>query len=224
MSTRLRDGSTVKDPRLGRIPYFDERSKQFPVMATIEERKPRSYSWNKKTYLDQGREGACVGFSLAHELSARPKIHEVDADLALDIYREAQRIDEWEGEGYSGTSVLAGAKVLMGRQLYTEYRWAFGEDDLALAVGYKGPAVLGIPWYDGMYDTDDDGFIAPTGELQGYHAILCAAISLRRDAYRLDNSWGEGWGSTGSAWVKREHMRDVLLPNNGEALVPVTRV
>jgi hypothetical protein len=63
--------------------------------------------------LDQGKEGACVGFAWSHELAAYPVRVEVDDEFARSkIYAEAQKIDEWPGEAYHGTSVLAGAKVV----------------------------------------------------------------------------------------------------------------
>lgn len=224
---RLRDGSTAADPRLDRLIAFDERSRKFPVRAGLEDKPLRSYSWNKRVTLDQGREGACVGFSWSHELNARPATWPVDTAVARELYRQAQIEDEWpethEG-GEEGTSILAAARILHRQGFFKEYRWAFSEHDLALAVGYTGPAVIGVPWYSGMMRPDDKGFISPTGSLLGYHAILVPSISLKKDAYRLDNSWGPDWGVRGSCWVSRADMRDALLPNNGEACIPVGRV
>lgn len=212
------------DPRLGRLVQFDERSRAFPVRALIEATRPRSFTWRPgPVVLDQGREGACVGFSIAHELAARPSVIEgVTSATALALYRRAQRIDEWPGEAYDGTSVLAGMKAAVEAGFFEGYRWAFGEADLALAVGYKGPAVLGIPWYEGMFDPDDDGYLRPTGAVAGGHAILCHGIDVKRDRYKVHNSWGAGWGIGGDAFISREDMR-VLLAQQGEAAIPVGR-
>lgn len=219
---RLRGGFETSDPRLDRLPQFDERSRNFRAVAGIEDKPRRSYSWNKTRWFDQGTEGACVGFSLAHELVARPSVNLVGEYVATEIYKEAQKIDEWAGEAYSGTSVLAGTKVATQRGYFTEYRWAFGEDDLALAVGYRGPAVLGVNWYTGMFQPDSAGYIHPTGQVEGGHAILCAAYSVPRNAYRLDNSWGQGWGQGGNCWIHRDDMAQ-LLSEQGEAMIPVQR-
>lgn len=220
---KLRGGFTTSDPRLDRLPQFDVRSRGFRAIEGIEDKRRRSYSWNKAVYLDQGQEGACVGFSLAHELAARPVVvPNVTSALATFIYKEAQKIDPWPGEAYSGTSVLAGAQTAKAHGYFSEYRWAFGEDDLALAVGYRGPAVLGVNWYSGMFDTDGDGFIHPTGSIAGGHAILCASYSIKKNAYRLDNSWGSDWGAHGSAWISREDMAR-LLSEDGEAMIPTVR-
>jgi hypothetical protein len=211
---------------LDRLPEFDERSLAFPIRPLLSTTvTPRSYSWNVPNPgfpLDQGREGACVGFAWAHELAARPVVRSSSAEVAREIYHEAQRIDEWEGEAYEGTSVLAGAKVLVARGKIKEYRWAFGLEDLKMAVGHKGPAVLGIYWYQGMDDVDDEGFIHASGMIRGGHAILVNAVSLKRQAFGVYNSWGLGWGQNGRAWISFEDMGK-LLHEDGEAAIPVRR-
>lgn len=144
-----------------------------------------------------------------------------DAD-AVAVYRRAQQLDQWPGEDYSGTSVLAGIKAGVEAGWFGEYRWAFGEPDLRLAVGYRGPAVVGINWYAGMVAPDAGGFIRPAGGLLGGHAILAVGWSRRLDAYRLHNSWGEHWGDQGECWVASTDMAR-LLAEDGEAVIPVTR-
>ena len=145
----------------GRIPLFDERSRQYPVKAAIREfaaKRPRSYTWRCTKTLDQGAEGSCTGFAWAHELIARPaEVLTVTSAKAQEIYFNAQRLDPWEGGAYSGatpfyegSSVLTSAKATMITGLIGGYKWAFGIEDLKLGIGYYGPAVLGINWYDGM--------------------------------------------------------------------------
>src|SRR5688572_5030153 len=164
----LRDSSTVSDSRLARLRQFDERSKQYPVRELVKKRLPRSYTWPCSHHLDQGKEGACVGFSIAHELIAKPvAVRGITPKFALEtIYWEAQRHDPWDGGAYpgakpqyEGTSVLEGIKVVHEMGYIKEYRWAFGLDDLVMAVGHCGPAVLGINWYDGMFDTHACGYL-----------------------------------------------------------------
>ena len=57
------------------------------------------------TVLDQGSEGACTGFGLAavinHLLAARGEERTVSARM---LYEMAKKFDEWEGEGYAGSS------------------------------------------------------------------------------------------------------------------------
>jgi len=218
---KLRGGFRTTDKRLDRIPQFDERSRNFPIRALVP-KKQRSYTWSCKAWLDQGREGACVGFAWAHDLNARPKIIAVDNSYARGIYTSAQKIDEWAGEAYEGTSVLAGAKVVSNIGYMTEYRWAFGLDDLILAVGYAGPAVLGLNWYEGMFQPDTKGFLKPTGRLAGGHAILCHSVNVKEKYFKLHNSWGQDWGVNGECFISFEDM-DRLLHEQGEACVPVVR-
>lgn len=223
---RLKHRNYTTDPRLGRIPQFDKRSKDFNIMSVMDAEqvsKPRSYTWSVSKWLDQGNEGSCVGFSWAHELIARPvKFLSADYKYARKIYKSAQEVDEWPGNSYDGTSVLAGAKVVQSLGHIQEYRWAFGIDDLALAVGYKGPAVLGINWYDDMLDTDENGFVHVGGSIAGGHAILCYRVNIKLAEFSLWNSWGESWGKNGTCKVSFRDM-ERLLSEEGEACIPVKR-
>lgn len=230
----LKGGVVTTDPRLDRVPEFDERSRNFPMRAALEAKqyKPRSYTWKVEHHYDQGNEGACVGFAWGHELIARPAVvAECDAVFARWIYKTAQKYDAWSGEAYEGTSTIAGAKVIQqkppkmneGRGLIGEYRWIFGNlDDLIKTLGYFGPVIFGINWYEGMFDPNSDGFVKPTGYLAGGHAILAKGVNLPKKAIRLHNSWGEGWGQGGDAWISFDDITR-LLNERGECCVPMRR-
>lgn len=215
---------TADDPRLDRVQEFDEKSRNFPITAVIREAAfPRSYTWRAGPVTDQGKEGACVGHGWTGELSAYPAPAKL-ADpnrYAYDLYKACQKIDEWPGEAYSGTSVLAGAKELTTRGMIKEYRWAFGLDDLIMAIGHKGPAVLGIPWYSSMYDAPK-GKVTVGGSLVGGHCILARGVSMTFRTVLLRNSWGPSWGLGGDARISFTDL-DRLLKEGGEACVPVTR-
>ncbi|RLI65907.1 MAG: hypothetical protein DRO67_02020 [Candidatus Asgardarchaeum californiense] len=210
---------------LGRRVQFDERSRNFPIRELVKMKRPRSYTWRCNSYLDQGSDGACVGFGVSHELIARPaEAKGITYDYAMELYWEAQKIDPWEGGAYDGaepfyegTSVLAGVKAAQRDGWFDEYRWAFGLNDLILGVGYNGPAVIGVNWYEGMMDTDKHGYIKPTGRALGGHCILCNAINVKKKRFTLHNSWGINWGNNGECYISFHDM-DTLLYNNGEAV------
>lgn len=215
------------DRRLDRLIEFDERSRNFPIrtLFTAATKKPRSYSWRCSAFLDQGQEGACVGFAWAHELAARPsEIKNVTNSIARGIYKTAQTLDEWPGENYEGTSVLGGIKSV--QTLYPSfigsYRWAFSLDDIILTLGYFGPVVLGINWYSGMFIPDSRGLIKVTGKIQGGHAILARAVSISRKEITLRNSWGINWGFQGECVIGFDDLQR-LLNEKGEACIPVGR-
>jgi hypothetical protein len=226
-----------QDRVLDWVPRHDPRSLQYPVRTLFKHPEPMNMTWRTpSTPLDQGREGACVGFGWVHEALTTPVRVDIarmasvvprnPTDFALYVYRQAQRIDEWEGEDYEGTSVLAGAKIMQDLGLLREYRWAFGVMDVALAVTNVGPVVIGIPWYDSMYESK--GIVEVHGSVVGGHCLLvmayrkAGAVFENEAAFGLFNSWGPGWGRNGLAWIRQSSLAR-LLADRGEACVPTRR-
>ena len=232
---KLKGGRTTTDRRLDAVPQFHRKSREFPIAdaLTDKQRALRSYGWDCPARLNQVNEGACVGFAWTHELAAAPAaVKEVNNKLALDIFKDAQKVDEWPGERYDGTSVLAGAKVVKFRGYMKEYRWAFGVIDALRAIGHFGPVVVGIPWYESMYEPRPSGLLEVSKDGQkNRHAILVRGVALQArlkgepgqlSAVHLRNSWGKSWGVNGDCWLSIEDF-EALLKDEGECCVPVGR-
>lgn len=233
----MRDGTEVADARLGRLKLFDDKSKDFPVRAALsaEQTKPRSYTWSCQNHYDQLRTSQCVSYAWHHELTARPVVEPYPENtptqqlLFAERYYAMQRIDPWIGgeypgayPKYAGTAVLAGAKIMQSLGKIKEYRWAFGINDLILAIGYKGPGILGVTWKTDMFYPDAKGFIHASGEDEGGHAIMCKGVNLKGEYFTLHQSWGLGFGIHGDVKISFADMV-TLLHEDGEACIPMFR-
>jgi hypothetical protein len=220
------------------IPTFDERSKDFPLRAVIKERPARrTKKWRNGVILDQGREGACVGFGWTAEALSTPvavDLTRLKADVPRDptafaqhIYHRAKQIDIWQGEDYDGTSVLAGAKAMREAGLIKEFRWCFNIEDVIDAILTKGPVVLGIYWHESMYDAPE-GILSVSGDIVGGHCITAVGYKLAKDSATgedtviLQNSWGYSWGTWGLAEIRVSELAK-LMDNAGEACVVTKR-
>lgn len=228
----LRDGSLTLDPRLDALEHFDERSRSFRA-GDVSPREIRGRTWSVPAWLDQGREGACVGYAIAHELAGVPtKVAASDA-LALKIYHGAQDIDPWPethkgGEG--GTDLLSGIKIARDLGYYDEFRWAFTMEEGMRGV-QRGPVLVAIPWLDSMFDTTPDGLLDCSGAEVGRHAVCWRGLlfkwrptgSLRPlEVVKIRNSWGMDWGQNGDCFIRLEDF-DNLRRRRGEICVPVKR-
>jgi hypothetical protein len=237
----LSDGSKTKDARLDLVEQVDERNAEYPVSEALTVGAPVEVrDWQIWTVLNQGAQGACVGFAFTHDVTADPqewKMAKVfpgseakaGATFARSVYFDAQRIDEYRGGEYpgasprmQGTSLLAGAKVMHRLGYMEAYRWATSVDDLAAAVSQIGPAILGCTWYANMIDTDDEGLIHATGRRVGGHAICVSGVDPDQGVFTLTNSWGTEWGNNGRALVSFKDMAK-LLGGRGEACIPIGR-
>ena len=219
------------------VSQHDPKSRKYAVRSVLKQRniEKKPTLWQEGIVLDQGSEGACVGFAWTGELLAEPEAPKAQPSfsyansLALSFYKEAQKIDQWPGENYEGTSVLAGAKIMQQAGFIGEYRWCFGIDDVRDAVISEGPVVIGVPWFDGMYDTRSNGLVKLAGKSTGGHAILITGYHPRmrfgnvtEEVFRWRNSWGTDYGINGSGWIKVKDLSK-LLSDNGEACVPMQR-
>ncbi len=151
-------------------------------------------------FYDQGQEGACVGFALSRMMSLLNR-QRYDARW---LYHEAQKIDEWPGEAYSGTSVRAGCDVarLVGMRRIMrdtsqpahvahgllENRWAASVEEIAVCLS-----------------PTDDGRRVLTA---GYVTIL--------------NSWGDDWPHV--VRLPLDALERLVFREDGEATVVTDRV
>lgn len=226
-------------------PSRDSRNADFPVRTALSpQARPKTKLYaGPLSRLDQGAEGACVGFGWATELMSTPvRVHppesgptstaEADADaFGRRIYNAAKKIDEWPGENYDGTSVLAGARVMKAIGYVTEYRWAANVGDVVDSLIQHGPVVLGIPWYESMYDTDAEGKVTIGGPVVGGHCITLTgyihAWKKQGEHVRWRNSWGTEYGVAGDGYVSLTDLGKLLAGDPeygaGEACVPIGR-
>lgn len=241
-SIQLKGGFKANDPRLGRVPQFDERSRKYSIRKLIGPKPPRSYTWRQGVAVDQGDNPSCVGCAGTHELAARPLVVPgLDYAFAHALYRVCQENDEWPGHEYDGTSVLALGKVLKMRGHIGGYGWAFTMEELVIALGYAGPVVFGERWTRDMFRPNAQGFIRPTGVEDGGHAIEGFAIKIIKTNskpiswdnvdYDLSHvtkqqSWGPKHGlggvvkmSLADLWANLQHDGETMLPLGRKVVV-----
>jgi hypothetical protein len=187
--------------------------------------------------LNQGSEGACVGFGVADAVNVLrtaagvvPAKYLDDAD-ALALYHQAQKIDDMPGESYSGTSVLAGVQAGQADGYFGGYLWDFGTSAIAQTLlQLHSPVVVGVPWWEHMYDTGPGGLVtgAGAGKLVGGHCLCIVGLRMKGPQgqsgpfFVWRNSWGPDYGDGGNGYV---HHRDLatLLHRQGEAAVPTVK-
>lgn len=228
---------------LGRIVPTDfEHLDKYParraLLTTVEvAERTLSLPYRYRAKYDQGAEGACVGFSESWAQSINNNRF-YDAQW---LYEEAKKIDEWQGEDYDGTSVRAGFDVLrkVGHKRIHDprhhhvadpsdgilvNRWAYNVDEIRTAVQSGIPVVMGTNWYralDWPEKRKNEYWIPQTnlGKIRGGHAWCIYAVSDKRQAFKMVNSWGMGYPLTWFPYSVIER----LLKEYGEAGIIVDR-
>lgn len=206
--------------------HKDPLSRNFAARSFVGStpRFKRVWTTRKEGPLNQGREGACVGFSCAGELAAKPAAYPTDDRLALKIYAAAREVDRSEGRNFSsGATVLAGMKACQRARYFQKYVWCFGIDDAINWVVRKGPTIWGINWYESMYEPNRQGLLSVEGDIAGGHAIMCNGFWPNHpqfgDVLVFTNSWGKSWGLNGRAYLSvADGAR--LLKEDGEVAAP----
>jgi hypothetical protein len=222
---KMRNGSFVSDCRLGWLPQFDDRSRLYGIVDCVSQ-EPVNKEWVLNTHLNQGKTSSCVGHAIAYEILSTPipgspKIV-TEKYTVEQIYWNAQRNDEFPGGEYpgaiprmGGTSVLAGMKQAVKLGWFDGYTWAFNLDEVLLGISHNGPCVTGFRWYSGMMKTDGDGFIHPTGRLEGGHSTLLVGVNFDLRRCRGAQSWDPKWGLDGFYYISFDDL-DRLIHEQGE--------
>lgn len=196
--------------------------RKVPTVAT-------SKTWSSPGVLDQGATSQCVAFSGFKYLTSGPVINRRPKERPRDLYRECLLVDEWPGEDWDGgTSVRALFKVFQRLGYVDEYRWAFDCETVVNHVLTTGPIVMGTVWSERMANLPRTNYIDVDADLRSVdegHAWLIIGANRKRKnpnrsvgAARMINSWGEGWGQKGRAWITFEDL-DRLIKEDGEACV-----
>jgi hypothetical protein len=208
---------------------FDQRSLNFRAAPGVTALPATGRIWSHGPVLDQGQEGACVGYGSSGAVAAAPLSRVgVTNSYARNWYRAAQRLDEWPGEAYEGTSVLAGCLEGRRRKMWTGFRWAKRPAELAAGIvaDSLGPAIIGVQWSAELYDVPASGLLdagvrldpdlghcvllfgyvpawsdctpALRDQLDGL-GLAAAAQKAKAPAFPLLNSWSAAWGDGGRA-------------------------
>ena len=130
-------------------------------------------------------------------------------------------------------------KNLYGKPLIGAYRWAFGVEDILKVVSWRGPVVLGINWYNNMYNPDENNYIHVDDKKVGGHCILLNGqrlvpldsnkpltvgnLDLDQSRVILHNSWGEDWGDNGEGFLSLSDLYKLIEDDGGEACIPSHR-
>jgi hypothetical protein len=138
-----------------------------------------------------------------------------------DGYDWCRNNDEWAGMNYSGTSAAAGARMAKVLDLWPEYRWATNLKDFCTVMSRRGPGCLAIDWWTGMMRPDSDGFIHPTGRVEGGHQILATSYQAKRFKFPAVGLW-QSWGDMPIWWIYVGELEEVVA-SNGEMVIPTVR-
>jgi hypothetical protein len=223
---------------LGRRVHKDDRDQQHLLVHHLTAAKlPVSKTWSiAATHLDQGETGTCVGHGWRNFLRCAPVRTSTMHPSPFDIYRAAVLLDPWKDNDDeaklpdfspkmdSGTTVRAGAKATADLEMLAEYAWAFNLQPAVEWVLTKGPLVIGITWYDSMFDANSKGVISisPSAQPAGGHCLLWRGVNTSTGQALLTNSWGDSWAKRGDALISLRDM-ERLIHEDGEVCTAVQK-
>lgn len=236
----------VEDPRDKRFlmgPLLAEHAKDIAKYFP-QGLPPGTRHYRTGPVLDQGETGTCTAFCGTHRVHASPIMQPLPINpktaarmTPYDLYRIIIGLDEFDDNDFeislpdtelqSGSSVRAVAKALQQLGIIKTYLHAGSIEDIrAWHLAGFGGIMFGTTWYAGMMTTDSEGFVKPTGAVEGGHAYAScgwndSATHNGRTvrACHFQNNWGTGFGLKGFFWIEEQDI-GTLFPD-GEFIAPL---
>lgn len=220
---------------LGRFVQHDPRSRNFAYPRKAVPVRSVTHVLRAPA-LHQGDLGSCTGNAAAQWLNSSVAVNNRKSGQklyrtrknalltqpdAVELYSAATMDDAFEGTyppvdlGSSGIGV---AKAMQRFGFITSYTWTFSFEQFLLALQSQ-PVLVGVNWYEGMFEPDAEKFIRVQGFAVGGHEILARGVDYTHRRVRLRNSWGPQWGLAGDCFVSFADM-ERLLREDGDVVVP----
>ena len=215
-------GKQYKNYGLGRIQSpFDVRDYNLanfiPVGMPLTIAKEVVWDYPSQS-LDQGETPHCVGFSMANFGINSPINTMYTNQDGHDFYYMCKVVDGRPGVE-EGSYVRSGAKVLKDVGRIDAYAFAPSIEVIKWWLFNRGSVIVGTIWTEEMFLPNSENIIKIGGAVVGGHAYLLN--EWREDNYiGIQNSWGEGWGENGKAYISAEDFGK-LFTYGGEALAAV---
>ncbi len=206
----------------GLLPSWDTKNEDYPVSAVLEPVALASKKWALVQRVNQGSQPTCVGAALSQELNAEPVIIDTTfPGTMMNIYNLAQKLDEWPGEAYAGTSLLAGLKALKQFGYLGEYRWAASVDDVAGSLSQLGPVTMAGPWLTAMFTPDSTGRVIVNGTAGNTgHCYMLGELDVALGRVYLEQSWGPNWSVLGwRGWLALEDVGRLMSMGTQAAVI-----
>lgn len=222
-------------PELDRRPRWDDRSLSFRLRPYLAGAVRRKTVWKTtdRLPLNQRTGGGSVGFGWASMMEQVDSVGFPATEQAIRAIVEGASLDDARPGGYVvGQSLLGAARHLKRNGFISGYRWAFDVDEVLDCLCVFGPILLGIPWFESMYNPRPDGILEVNGPGVGGHVLLADAYIPVQDAMRMNlgptelirviPSLGRGYGVGGRAYLRVMDLKFLMKPENaGEGVVPL---
>lgn len=215
----------------------DARDLDYTIVSAMKQIRmvakpaPRKRAYTDGPLFDQGNTPQCVGYSSRGFIDGAPILTKATVGpTPTDIYRGAQKNDEWPGTDYDGTSVRGAMKFLQASGYISSYVWAQTvQGAIEWMNGGYGTCVIGTNWYAEMSDVDRNGFMRePAPSLTtpiGGHAFRLIWWDAKKKGVLMRNSWGHEFGyaksgtPSGYAFITLE-LLERLFREDGEFACP----
>jgi len=212
---------------LGRHVNHDDRSLTHAFAARPEAFLTiQSVTWTRRApILDQGQLGSCTGNAAAGWVGTDNALRQgnprVTEDDAVGYYEAATLLDPYPGSyppDDTGSDGLSVTKVLEDEGLVDSYSHGFSLNDLRAAL-QSTPVLIGIPWYEQMFEPSSRGYVTIGGALAGGHEVVVDSLDEDMQSIGFANSWSASWGQDG--WGRMTFATvEQLLSEDGDVTVP----